>query len=64
MPIKEAIEEYAKLMEKVFSEKKITGPTMYKGTTLQEALKAMVRGVTGKEDTMMTEAQDNSKCKK
>ncbi|KAF8706024.1 Tetratricopeptide repeat, partial [Rhizoctonia solani] len=60
MPIEKVIEEYPKLMEKIFSEKKMAGSTMYKATTLQEALKAMVQDATGEEDAAI---QVNDGCK-
>ncbi|CAE7134280.1 unnamed protein product [Rhizoctonia solani] len=43
MPIENSIEEYAKMMENIFSEKKMNGPALYKGTNLQQALKGMIR---------------------
>ncbi|CAE6417600.1 unnamed protein product [Rhizoctonia solani] len=58
MPIDKAMSEYAKLMKEVFKEKKMTGPTMYKGTKLQGALKTMVREATGDEEEMMSEFED------
>ncbi|KAG8750153.1 hypothetical protein FRC11_010713 [Ceratobasidium sp. 423] len=63
MPIDRAIEEYAKLMESVFTERKMTGPTMYKGTKLQEALKAMIRGAVENEEVLMIESQAKGECK-
>ncbi|KAF8678145.1 FabD lysophospholipase-like protein [Rhizoctonia solani] len=60
MPIEKVIEEYPKLMEKIFSEKKMAGSTMYKATTLQEALKAMVQDATGEEGAAI---QVNDGCK-
>ncbi|CAE6446543.1 unnamed protein product [Rhizoctonia solani] len=64
MPINNAIEEYAALMESVFSEKKITGPTMYKGTRLQESLKTMIRDATGNEGEMLIEVRGKDESEK
>ncbi|CAE7095330.1 unnamed protein product [Rhizoctonia solani] len=63
MPIDRAIQEYVKFVEYVFKKKKLSGPTMYKGTKLQEALKAMVREVTGNEAEMMNNGQPSNGCK-
>ncbi|KAL5631688.1 hypothetical protein ACGC1H_007264 [Rhizoctonia solani] len=63
MPIDKAIEEYAKMMESIFSEKKMSGPTMYKGTKLQETLRTMIRGATGNEGEMMVEDEAKQECK-
>ncbi|CAE7110531.1 unnamed protein product [Rhizoctonia solani] len=63
MPVSKAIQEYVKLVEDVFREKKWNGPTMYKGTKLQEALKKMVREATGSEAEMMNKVQDSNGCK-
>ena len=63
MPIDKAIEEYAKMMESIFLEKKMSGPTMYKGTKLQEALKTMIRDEAGNEEEMMIEDQSKNGCK-
>ncbi|CAE6539782.1 unnamed protein product [Rhizoctonia solani] len=53
MPIDKAIEEYAKMMESIFSEKKMSGPTMYKSTKLEEALKTVIRNAAGNEQERM-----------
>ncbi|CAE6529315.1 unnamed protein product [Rhizoctonia solani] len=63
MPIDRVIEEYAKLMESVFSEKKLSGPTMYKGTKLQEGLKTMIRNATGNDTEMIIESRGEFACK-
>ena len=63
MPIEKAIDEYAKLVKEVFKERKMTGPSMYKGTKLQDALKKMVREATGDEGEMMNEGQGHNGCK-
>ncbi|EUC61085.1 kinesin light chain, partial [Rhizoctonia solani AG-3 Rhs1AP] len=63
MPIDKAILEYAKLVKDVFRETKIIGPTMYKGTKLQDALKAMVREATGNEEETVNEDTEHISCK-
>ncbi|CUA74730.1 Kinesin light chain 1 [Rhizoctonia solani] len=63
MPVAKAIEKYAVFVKEVFTEKKLTGPTMYKSTNLQEALKRIVREATGDEGAMMDEDQENNTCK-
>ncbi|CAE6541991.1 unnamed protein product [Rhizoctonia solani] len=63
MPVVEAIEKYARFVKEVFTEKKLTGPTMYKSTNLQGALKKIVREATGDEDAMMDDDQENNPCK-
>ncbi|CUA78387.1 Kinesin light chain [Rhizoctonia solani] len=63
MPVAKAIEIYARFVKEVFTEKKLTGPTMYKSTNLQEALKRIVREVTGDEGAMMDEDQEDNTCK-
>ncbi|CAE7174090.1 unnamed protein product [Rhizoctonia solani] len=62
MPVEKAVTEYAKLVKDVFSERKYTGSTLYKGTRLQEALKAMIRDATGGEGEMMNSGRE-SECK-
>ncbi|CUA75392.1 Nephrocystin-3 [Homo sapiens] [Rhizoctonia solani] len=57
IPIDKAVEAYARMMESIFSEKKISGPTMYKSTKLQEALKTVIRDAVGNEDERMIEDQ-------
>ncbi|CUA76313.1 Nephrocystin-3 [Homo sapiens] [Rhizoctonia solani] len=63
MPVAKAIEKYAVFVKEVFTEKKWYGPTMYKSTKLQEALKIMIREATGDEGAMMDEDQENNICK-
>ncbi|CUA74258.1 Kinesin light chain [Rhizoctonia solani] len=63
MPIDKSIEKYAKLVEEVFKEKKISGTPMYKATKLEQALKTMMREVTGDAAEMMREDQSNNPCK-
>ncbi|EUC61077.1 hypothetical protein RSOL_381470, partial [Rhizoctonia solani AG-3 Rhs1AP] len=63
LPIDKAISEYAKLVKEVFREIKMIGPTMYKGTKLQDALKAMVREATGDEEETMDEGTEHNACK-
>ncbi|CAE7072079.1 unnamed protein product [Rhizoctonia solani] len=63
MPIKKVISEYAKLVKEVFGERKYTGSTLYKGTKLQEVLKAMIRDATGNEGEMMNDGRESSGCR-
>ncbi|CAE6524223.1 unnamed protein product, partial [Rhizoctonia solani] len=63
MPVDKAIAKYAKLVKEVFKEKKTSGPTMYKGTKLQEALDAMIREATGDEGERMVDDQKGTECK-
>ncbi|KEP48405.1 putative kinesin light chain [Rhizoctonia solani 123E] len=64
MPIDKAIDEYRKLMKVVFAEKKLVGPTTYKKTKLQRALRSMIREATGNEEEPMLRREiDGSKCK-
>ncbi|CUA75393.1 Nephrocystin-3 [Homo sapiens] [Rhizoctonia solani] len=63
MPIDNAIEEYAKMMESIFSEKKMSGPTMYKSTRLEEALKAVIQNAMGNKDERMIEDRGGNGCK-
>ncbi|CAE6538597.1 unnamed protein product [Rhizoctonia solani] len=62
MPIENAVEEYAKLVKAVFTEKKRSGPTIYKRTKLEEALKTIIRDATGDEKERMNDQDDNT-CK-
>ncbi|QRV95837.1 kinesin light chain [Ceratobasidium sp. AG-Ba] len=63
MPIQKAIQHYVKLAE-IFSERKWIGVTTYKTTKLQDALKGMIREVTGDEGTqMMDTSADGDKCR-
>ncbi|CAE6489206.1 unnamed protein product, partial [Rhizoctonia solani] len=63
MPIAKAIERYARFVEEVFTDKKWYGPTMYKATKLQEALKSIVREETGDEAALMYDGQESNACK-
>ncbi|CUA77298.1 Nephrocystin-3 [Xenopus laevis] [Rhizoctonia solani] len=63
MPIEKAISEYAKLAKDVFQDTKLSGTTMYKATKLQDALKRMIREVTGDEGEMMSERREYTGCK-
>lgn len=67
MPIDQTITAYTKLMEKVFSDKKVigtSGPSEYKGTTLRAALKSIVRDTIGNEDEKMKKDQEQeNECK-
>ncbi|EUC58304.1 calcium-independent phospholipase A2-gamma, putative, partial [Rhizoctonia solani AG-3 Rhs1AP] len=63
MPVDKAIAEYAKLVKVVFKDKKISGPAMYKGTKLQEALNTMIREATGDEGERMVDDQKGTECK-
>ena len=63
MSIDKAIEEYAKLVKEVFKDKKMSGPTMYRATKLQEALKTMIRDATGNEGEKMNEDREMNGCK-
>ncbi|CUA77727.1 Nephrocystin-3 [Danio rerio] [Rhizoctonia solani] len=60
MPIDKAISEYAKLVKDVFQDTKLSGTTMYKATKLQDALKRLVREVTGNERELMNERQEHA----
>ncbi|CUA67657.1 hypothetical protein RSOLAG22IIIB_07504 [Rhizoctonia solani] len=59
MPVDEAIEKYAKLVEDVFKDKKFSGVPMYKATKLQEVLKTMIREATGADAEMMEDQSSN-----
>ncbi|CAE6495859.1 unnamed protein product, partial [Rhizoctonia solani] len=63
MPVDKVIEKYAKLVEDVFKDKKISGIPMYKATKLQEVLETMISEATGADGEMMTEDQRSSPCK-
>ncbi|CUA71457.1 Nephrocystin-3 [Homo sapiens] [Rhizoctonia solani] len=63
MPIDQAIEKYAKLLEDVFKEKKISGTPMYRATKLQDVLQAMIREATGREMEMMRQDQNDHPCR-
>ncbi|CAE6457660.1 unnamed protein product [Rhizoctonia solani] len=63
LSVDKAIEEYARLVKDVFKDKKMSGPTMYKQTKLQEALKAMIRETTSNEKEKMREGQEGNGCK-
>ncbi|CAE7228203.1 unnamed protein product, partial [Rhizoctonia solani] len=69
MPIERAIAEYVKLTEHVFKDRKWarlsmwSASTMYKGTKMQEALKAMVRESTESEAAMMRDTSATDGCK-
>lgn len=67
MTMDQVIAAYVKLVEKVFSHKKVigtSGSSEYKGSKLREALKSMVRDVTGNEDERLrTERLEENRCK-
>ncbi|KAL5631736.1 hypothetical protein ACGC1H_007292 [Rhizoctonia solani] len=63
IPVDKATAEYAKLVKEVFKDKKLSGPTMYKGTKLQEALKTMIREATGDEGERMIDDQRSAECR-
>ncbi|CAE6437188.1 unnamed protein product, partial [Rhizoctonia solani] len=63
LSVHKAIEEYAKLVKEVFKDKKMGGPTMYKQTKLQEALKTIIREAARDEEEKMSEGQENNGCK-
>ncbi|CUA77372.1 Kinesin light chain [Rhizoctonia solani] len=63
IPIDKAIEKYAKLVEDVFKDKKISGIPMYKATKLQEVLEIMISEATGADGEMMMEDQSSNPCK-
>ncbi|CAE6486518.1 unnamed protein product [Rhizoctonia solani] len=63
MPIDQAIEKYAKLLEDTFKEKKMSGTPMYKATKLEQVLKAIIREATGDAAEMMREDQNNNPCR-
>lgn len=57
MSLDQAIKEYGRIVEEVFSDKKAfgtNGNSTYKGTKLRKTLKAMVQEVTGTEDEPMS----------
>ncbi|QRV95844.1 kinesin light chain [Ceratobasidium sp. AG-Ba] len=61
--IKNAIDYYVKLAE-VFADRKWVGATAYKTTKLQDALKAIVRDITGDTNTrMMDPNTDGTVCR-
>ncbi|KEP55097.1 calcium-independent phospholipase A2-gamma [Rhizoctonia solani 123E] len=65
MPLDPAIQEYAKLIQGVFADKKIirtSGPSAYKGTKLREVLQQIV-GKVGKDGEMMEEIGNPEGCK-
>ncbi|KAH7343458.1 hypothetical protein B0J17DRAFT_764658 [Rhizoctonia solani] len=64
MPIELAILKYGKLVQKGFSERKTIGSMegAYVGSSLQKALKAMVKEATGNENEKMLEGSE-SECK-
>ncbi|CCO31216.1 hypothetical protein BN14_05252 [Rhizoctonia solani AG-1 IB] len=55
MPIEEAIKEYKKLTEEVFSRKKMIGENAYRGDSLEKALQSMIERTTGNKDKKMME---------
>ncbi|KAG8703714.1 hypothetical protein FRC09_003995 [Ceratobasidium sp. 395] len=62
LDVDQVIAAYSKLVESVFSEKKIvsaSGSGTFKAGKLEEELKRMVREATGDEDTLMMEMQHN-----
>ncbi|KAG8706345.1 hypothetical protein FRC09_002460 [Ceratobasidium sp. 395] len=62
LDVDQAIAAYSKLVESVFSEKKIlstSGSETFKAGKLEEELKRMVREATGDEDTLMMGTQHN-----
>ncbi|KEP50937.1 kinesin light chain [Rhizoctonia solani 123E] len=63
LSVHKAIEEYAKLVKEVFKDKKMGGPTMYKQTKLQEALKTIIREAAGDEGERMSGGQGSNGCK-
>ncbi|KAG8744012.1 hypothetical protein FRC10_010991 [Ceratobasidium sp. 414] len=67
MDIYQAITAYSRLVESVFSEKKVisaSGSGTFKATKLEEELKRIVREATGDENTLMMKKQQNEgECK-
>ncbi|CAE6413699.1 unnamed protein product [Rhizoctonia solani] len=63
MPVEKAILEYAKLFQEVFKDKKMSGPSMYKGTKLQSALKTMMREAAVDEEETMNKHREDNGCK-
>ncbi|QRW06357.1 kinesin light chain [Ceratobasidium sp. AG-Ba] len=59
MSIQQAIEHYVTLAD-VFAERKLIGTTAFKTTKLQDALKSIVRDVTGDENTRMMDSTENA----
>ncbi|CAE6395996.1 unnamed protein product [Rhizoctonia solani] len=65
MPLDSAIQEYAKLIQDVFADKKIirtSGPSTYKGTKLRAVLQQIV-GKVGKGGETMEEVGSSEDCK-
>ncbi|KAG8793483.1 hypothetical protein FRC12_002624 [Ceratobasidium sp. 428] len=67
LDIEQAITAYSRLMDSVFSERKMistSGSGAFKASKLEEELKKMVREATGDEDTLTTETKpDEDDCK-
>lgn len=67
VPLDDAIDEFAKLAQNVFSDKKhlsVSGSGSFKSTKLQQALKQIVREATGDENTrMMDHRLGEKRCK-
>ncbi|KAG8684205.1 hypothetical protein FRC08_013812 [Ceratobasidium sp. 394] len=65
--VEQAISTYARLVEHVFSDKKMistSGSGTFKASKMEEELKKIVRDVTGDEDTrMMSTSLDGEDCK-
>jgi hypothetical protein len=59
----QAIAEYVRLVEQVFSNTKLfgsSGSSTYKAKNLREALQSIIRNTTGNEDEPMMEKQMNA----
>ncbi|KAG8796106.1 hypothetical protein FRC12_004858 [Ceratobasidium sp. 428] len=67
LDIEQAITAYSRLMDSVFSERKMistSGSGAFKASKLEEELKKIVREATGDEDTLIMETQsDEDDCK-
>ncbi|KEP48660.1 calcium-independent phospholipase A2-gamma [Rhizoctonia solani 123E] len=63
MPVDKAIGQYARFVKDVFKDKKMSGPAIYKGKKLREALKTIIREATGDEEEMMNDGRGDNYCR-
>ncbi|KDR66773.1 hypothetical protein GALMADRAFT_80462, partial [Galerina marginata CBS 339.88] len=63
MDVDTAIEHYDSLAKEVFSDRKLWGDGKFKAATLEKAIKAVVRSVTGDDESLLLEGNQEGVCR-
>ncbi|KAF9476075.1 FabD/lysophospholipase-like protein [Pholiota conissans] len=63
MDVNSAIDHYDNLAKKVFSSKKIWGDGKFKATELEEAIKSLVRSITGDSESPLLDGEKGEICR-